>query len=182
MTGGHHHDPQNPLITREVDAVEALTREIEGFSPPSQEFADVIELNAARRCWPLRWLNDAVTRSASHFGTSRVGDARDEGEAVSVFVAAPQLLRARQLLAGRGPRDREDIERLLHACLVTSATAAEVILNTYYLPENMNHRAFAVLAVRFRTSTSSLAGQLRERSPSLFRPVRGSRTTTRLAV
>lgn len=102
----------------------------------------------------MDWLNDAVKGFASHFDTSSDWDTFDEGGAVTVLIAHPRLLLAMELLAGRGTRDREDIERLLDACEVTSVAAAEAIFNTYYPAENMNHRAHSLLVERFGTGPS----------------------------
>lgn len=133
---------------------EALTRDVDALHPPSQEFTYVVHLIAARRGWPLNWLNDAVKGFASHFDGAEDWETFDEGGEVTVFVARPQLLLAMKLLAGRGTRDREDIERLLDASKVTSVAAAEAIFNKYYPAENMNHRALALLLERFGTGTA----------------------------
>ena len=133
---------------------EALTRDVDALHPPSREFTDVVHLIAARRGWPLNWLNDAVKGFVSHFDSADDWDTFDEGGTVTVFIARPQLLLAMKLLAGRGTRDREDIERLLDACKVTSVASAEEIFDKYYPAESMNHRAAALLRERFGEDTS----------------------------
>jgi hypothetical protein len=133
---------------------EALTRDVDALHPPSQEFTDVAHLIAARRGWPLNWLNDAVKGFVSHFDSADDWETFDEGGTVTVFIARPQLLLAMKLLAGRGTRDREDIERLLDACKVTSVVSAEEIFGKYYPAESMNHRAAALLRERFGEGNS----------------------------
>jgi hypothetical protein len=133
---------------------EALTRDVDALHPPSQEFTDVVHLIAARRGWPLNWLNDAVKGFMSHFDSADDWETFDEGRTVTVFIARPQLLLAMKLLAGRGTRDREDIEKLLDACKVTSVAAAEEIFDKYYPAESMSHRAATLLRERFGDVTS----------------------------
>ena len=54
-----------------------------------------------------------------------------------------------KLLAGRGIRDQEDIERLLDACSITRIADAEAIFDRYYPAEPMNHLARSLLVARF---------------------------------
>ena len=133
---------------------EALTRDVDALPPPSQEFTDVVHLIAARRGWPLNWLNDAVKGFMSHFDSADDWETFDEGRTVTVCIARPQLLLAMKLLPGRGTRDREDIERLLDACKVTSVAAAEEIFDKYFPAQSMSHRAAALLRERFGDVTS----------------------------
>jgi hypothetical protein len=86
---------------------------------------------------------------ASHYDTDEDWEVFDDGDGVTVLIARPQLLLAMKLLAGRGTRDREDIERLLDACLATCVADAEAIFSQYYPTEVMNRRASALLVARF---------------------------------
>ena len=128
---------------------EVLTRDVDALHPPSQQFTDIVELIAERRGWPEKWLNDAVKGFASHFDSNEDWEVFDDGEGVTVLIARPQLLLAMKLLAGRGTRDREDIERLLNACSVTSVANAEAIFDQYYPTEQMNPRARDLLVTWF---------------------------------
>ncbi len=116
-----------------------FTRRARGFT------AAVLRI-ASRRAWPDNWLNDAVTGFASHFDTDDDWDVFDAGDGVVVLIARPSLLLAMKLLAGRGTRDRDAIERLLSACHVVTIATAEEIFDRYYPTEVMNHRARSVLA------------------------------------
>lgn len=128
---------------------EALTRDVDASYPPSRRLTDVVHLIAARRGWPVNWLNDAVKGFMSHFDSADDREIFDEGGEVSVFIARPQLLLAMKLLTARGTRDRDDIERLLNVCHVISVASAEAIFDKYYPAESMNHRAAALLRERF---------------------------------
>ena len=130
---------------------EALTRDVDALHPPTREFADIVQRIADRRGWPDSWLNDAVRGFVSHHDTDGDWEALDDDGVVTVLVARPQLLLAMKLLAGRGTRDREDIERLLDACSVNSVTEAVAIFDQYYPTETMNHRAYALLETRYET-------------------------------
>jgi hypothetical protein len=132
----------------------ALTRDVDALHPPSREFTNVVHLIAARRGWPLNWLNDAVKGFATHFDSADDWEPFDEGGTVTVFIARPRLLLAMKLLAARGTRDREDIERLLDACKVTSVATAVEIFDKYYPAEAMNHRAAALLREHFDDGNS----------------------------
>jgi hypothetical protein len=129
---------------------EALTRDIDALHPATPQFADIVRLIADRRGWPENWLNDAVKGFASHYDSTEDWEVLEDGEGVTVLVARPQLLLAMKLLAGRGTRDREDIERLLDACSVVSYGEAKAIFDQYYPMELMSHRARAQLVARYQ--------------------------------
>ena len=130
-----------------------MTRDVDALYPATQQLTDIVRLIADRHGWPEKWLNDAVKGFASHHDTNDDWEVFDDGGGVTVLIARPQLLLAMKLLAGRGTRDREDIERLLDACSITRIVDAEAIFDQYYPVEVMNHRARALLVARFTDSS-----------------------------
>lgn len=132
---------------------EALTRDVDALYPATPQFKEIVRLIADRRGWPEEWLNDAVKGFVSHYDSNEDWEVFEDGEGVTVLIARPQLLLAMKLLAGRGTRDREDIERLLDDCSITGVAGAQAIFDQYYPTEVMNHRARAQLVARYEDTT-----------------------------
>ena len=131
---------------------ESLTRDIDalGSSTPAVRAAAI--RIAESRNWPETWINDAVKMYMTHHDTDDDWELRVEEQRVVILVARPELLLAMKLLAGRGRRDGEDIERLLHACAVTSLGQAQEIFDRYFPTEVIAAPALAQLQARFSRS------------------------------
>ncbi|MGH8995528.1 MAG: DUF6036 family nucleotidyltransferase [Acidimicrobiales bacterium] len=128
---------------------EALTRDIDALYASTPELDEVIKRIARVKNWPDTWINNAVQMFVSHYDTQSDWDLRSEVQGVVVLVARPQLLLAMKLLAGRGRRDADDIDRLLDKCEITSVQAAKNIFDRYYPTEVIAAPALAQLHARY---------------------------------
>lgn len=128
---------------------EGLTKDIDALYTPTPEIKDVVKRIARTKNWPDTWLNDAVKMFVSHYDTDTDWEVYTEEEGVVILVARPQLLLAMKLLAGRGRRDADDIDRLLDACGIKSVQAAKEIFDRYYPTESIALAAVRQLQARF---------------------------------
>ncbi len=85
---------------------------------------------------------------ASHLDVEGDWDLCNQDQGVAILVARPQLLLAMKLLAGRGRRDAEDIDRLLEECQITSVEAALEIFDHYYPQETVADPAMRQLRAK----------------------------------
>jgi hypothetical protein len=128
---------------------EALTQDIDALYPSNPKFNAVVKRIATTKNWPETWINDAVKMFVSHYDTDADWEIHTEEGGVVVRVARPQLLLAMKLLAGRGRRDTQDIDRLLDRCEITSMLAAKEIFDRYYPTEVIASPALRQLEARF---------------------------------
>jgi hypothetical protein len=128
---------------------EVLTQDIDALHAPSPEFTDAVVCVSEKRGWPTTWLNDAALMFASHHDTPDDWDTLIDREGVVIQVAGIRLLLAMKLLAGRGRRDAQDIDRLADACGVSSVEEALEIFETFYPNDVIAKMALRQLEERF---------------------------------
>jgi hypothetical protein len=117
------------------------TSDIDALYGSSPEVKAAIERIAETRNWSPTWLNDAAKMYISHRATDADWELGIEAVGVTVLYARSRLLLAMKLRAGRGTRDAEDIDRLLHACGITSLAEAQELFDHYYPEEVIAERA-----------------------------------------
>ncbi len=129
---------------------ESLTVDIDALGSSTPAVRAAATRMAASRNWPETWINDAVKMYMTHLDTDDDWELWVEEQGVIVLVARPMLLLAMKLLAGRGRRDGEDIDRLLDACEVTTLRKAQEIFDRYFPTEVIAAPALAQLRAAFR--------------------------------
>lgn len=132
---------------------EGVTRDVDALFAASAQVRRAAQTLAERYDWPANWLNEDVKMFATHFDGSDDWAVEIECGKVCVEVARPSLLLAMKLLAGRGRRDEEDIERLIDACEVRSVQEADAIFARFYPEHEMAMPARRQLEDRFASPT-----------------------------
>ncbi len=128
---------------------DALTADIDALDTSSPGVKAAVKRIADAKSWPETWLNDAAKMYMSNYDNEGDWQLRADEEGVAVLVARPHLLLAMKLLAGRGRRDADDIDRLLDECGISTLSAAEELFDRYYPTEVIAASAQRQLEARF---------------------------------